>query len=209
MNSTSLGRRIDRARRAAGTQSLVFAIGTSGGVHPVTTYSALNYDLSKHAPITLDTLFRPGTQPMAVLNPIVQPELDRHGATGSLTLEDLGAKAYQNFAITDDAVHLLLQPRRPASARKRSAHSGSASHRNRFTTCLTTPELHRQGTRTWRKLHVADVLKSALDRNGDHRGDILARRMLDEYAGADHGRCRQAGGDQRWSRGRPEPAAAR
>jgi Protein of unknown function (DUF3298) len=93
---------------AAGTQSLVFDVGTSGGVHPVTTYSALNYDLSKHAPITLDTLFKPGTQPMEVLNPIVQPELDKHGATGSLTLDDLGAKAYQNFAITDNAVLFFL-----------------------------------------------------------------------------------------------------
>jgi hypothetical protein len=89
---------------SSGTQSLVLTIGTSAGVHPVTTYRSLNYDLSKHAPITFDTLFRPGAQPTAVLNPIVQRELDRHGATGALTLEDLGAKAYENFAITDDAV---------------------------------------------------------------------------------------------------------
>ena len=74
----------------------------------MTTYRAVNYDLSKHAPITLDTLFNPGTQPMGVLNPIVQPELDKHGATGSLTLDDLGAKAYQNFAITDNAVLFFL-----------------------------------------------------------------------------------------------------
>jgi Protein of unknown function (DUF3298) len=87
----------------------VFDVGTSGGVHPVTTYRAVNYDLSKHAPITLDTLFKPGTQPMEVLNPIVQPELDKHGATGSLTLDDLGAKAYQNFAITDNAVLFFNQ----------------------------------------------------------------------------------------------------
>jgi hypothetical protein len=88
----------------SGTQSLVLTIGTSAGVHTVTTYRSLNYNLSKHAPITFDTLFRPGTQPMEVLNPIVQRELDKHGATGALTLEDLGTNAYQNFAITDDAV---------------------------------------------------------------------------------------------------------
>ena len=41
---------------------------------------------------------------MEVLNPIVQPELDKHGATSWLRLDDLGAKAYQNFAITDNAV---------------------------------------------------------------------------------------------------------
>jgi hypothetical protein len=89
---------------ASGTQSLVFTIGTDGGVHPVTTYEALNFDLSKHVPITFDTLFQPGTRPLEVLNPIVQRELDKRGATGSLSLDDLGVKAYQNFAITDGAV---------------------------------------------------------------------------------------------------------
>jgi hypothetical protein len=91
-------------RPASGTQSVVLTIGTSGGVHPVTTYESLNYDLSKRAPITFETLFRPGTRPLEVLNPIIQRELDKHGATGALTLEDLGAKAYQSFAITDDAI---------------------------------------------------------------------------------------------------------
>jgi hypothetical protein len=89
---------------ASGTQSLVLTIGTDGGVHPVTTYKAFNYDLSKHAPITFDTLFQPGTEPLEVLNPIVQRELDERGATGLVSLNDLGVKAYQNFAITDEAV---------------------------------------------------------------------------------------------------------
>jgi hypothetical protein len=89
---------------ASGTQSLVLTIGRQAGVHPVTTYKSFNYDLNRHVPITFDTLFKPGARPQQVLNPIVQRELDKHGATGSLTLEDLGAKAYENFAITDDAV---------------------------------------------------------------------------------------------------------
>jgi hypothetical protein len=70
----------------------------------VTTYKTLNYYLSKHVAITFDTLFQPGAQPLDVLNPIVQRQLDKRGATGSLSLNDLGVKAYQNFAITDDAV---------------------------------------------------------------------------------------------------------
>lgn len=90
--------------RSAGTQSLVLTIGTSAGVHPVTTYKAFNYDLAKHAPITFESLFQPDAHPLPALNPIIQPELDKHGATGSLTLDDLGATAYQNFAITDDSV---------------------------------------------------------------------------------------------------------
>lgn len=99
-----IGKAFHSGTPASGTQSLVLTIGTDGGVHPVTRYQALNYDLSKHAPITFDTLFKPGTQPLEVLNPIVQRELDKRGATGALTLNDLGAKAYQSFAITDDAV---------------------------------------------------------------------------------------------------------
>jgi hypothetical protein len=57
-------------------------MGSDTGIHPVTTYRALNYDLGKHAPITFDTLFKPGTQPLEVLNPIIQRQLDKHGAGG-------------------------------------------------------------------------------------------------------------------------------
>jgi Protein of unknown function (DUF3298) len=87
-----------------GTKSLVFDIGRDAGVHPVTSYQAFNYDIGKDAPITFETLFKPGTKPLEVLNPIVQRELDKRGATGFVSLEELGATAYQNFAITDDAV---------------------------------------------------------------------------------------------------------
>jgi len=93
---------------ASGTQSLVFRIANDTGAanegRPATSYTAFNYDLGKGAPITFDTLFKPGTQPLEVLNPIVQRQLDKHGGAGALSLNDLGVKAYQNFAITDDAV---------------------------------------------------------------------------------------------------------
>jgi len=87
--------------RSAGSQSLVFEISEDSGAahqsHPNTTFNALNYDLAKQAPITFDTLFKPGTNPLEVLNPIVQRELDAPA-------ENLEVRAYQNFAITDDAV---------------------------------------------------------------------------------------------------------
>jgi hypothetical protein len=99
-----MGKAYHSGSPTTGTQSMVLDIGSDTGVHPVSTYRALNYDLAKQAPITFDTLFKPGTQPVGVLNPIVQRELDKHGGTGPLSLNDLGTKAYRNFAITDDAV---------------------------------------------------------------------------------------------------------
>jgi hypothetical protein len=85
----------------SGTQSLVLEIDNDTGLanegHPNTTFQAFNFDIGKHAPITFDTLFKPGTKPLEVLNPIVQRELDAPSA-------DLNAMTYQAFAMTDDAV---------------------------------------------------------------------------------------------------------
>jgi hypothetical protein len=85
----------------ARTQSLVLKIDDDAGLahegHPNTTFRAFNFDLAKHVPMTFDTLFKPGTKPLEVLNPIVRAELDAPSA-------DLDEKTYQNFAITDDAV---------------------------------------------------------------------------------------------------------
>jgi Protein of unknown function (DUF3298) len=82
----------------SGTQSLVLDMGRDANPHPVTSFKAFSYDLGKHAPITFDTLFKPGTDPLEVLNPIVQRKF------GPLPLGDPGVDTYQNFAITDDAV---------------------------------------------------------------------------------------------------------
>lgn len=85
----------------SGTQSLVLQIDNDTGFahegHPNTTFRAFNFNLGKRAPITFDTLFKPETKPLEVLNPIVQHDLNAPSA-------DLNEKTYQNFAITDDAV---------------------------------------------------------------------------------------------------------
>jgi hypothetical protein len=96
------------AYRSAGTESLVFGeYMETGGAHPETYYEALNYDLGAGTPITLATLFKPGTNPPAVLDPIVQPELaNRVG--GEASDNPVGAAAYENFAITDDAVIFFI-----------------------------------------------------------------------------------------------------
>jgi hypothetical protein len=87
--------------RDSGTQSLVLDIDNDTGLahqgHPNTTFRAFNFDLGKRAPISFDTLFKPGTKPLEVLDPIVRRELDAPTA-------DLDETKYQNFAITDDAV---------------------------------------------------------------------------------------------------------
>ena len=97
---------------ATGTQSLLFEIADDTGAvneaEPAPSHTAFNYDLGKGAPITFDTLFKPGTNPLAVLDPIVQRELEKRGHTIMQPFNVLGAKSYQNFALTDDAVIFLF-----------------------------------------------------------------------------------------------------
>jgi hypothetical protein len=90
----------------SGTTSVVFEIYGDSGAHPVTGFQSFNYDVGTHAPITFDTLFKPGADPVAVLDRIVQREMDKQwqGYGGPAPRNTLGAKTYQNFALTDDAV---------------------------------------------------------------------------------------------------------
>jgi hypothetical protein len=89
----------------SGTQSLVLDIDDDTGAahegHPNTWFKAFTYDLSKHSPITFDTLFKPGADALAVLNPMVRQKFGTHQEG---PVQDLDATTYQNFAITDDAV---------------------------------------------------------------------------------------------------------
>jgi hypothetical protein len=87
-----------------GTQSLVLDVGADIGVHPVTTFKTFNYDVTKQSPLTFDKLFKRGSNPLQVLNPIVQRELDKHASAMPSAASRLGVDAYQNFASTDDAV---------------------------------------------------------------------------------------------------------
>jgi hypothetical protein len=90
-----------------GSQSVVFEVYQNvGGAHPQTWYQAFNWSLDKRAPITFDTLFRPGTKPLDVIFPVVERELQKQtGATDSVLPGDgLDPANYQNFALTDDSV---------------------------------------------------------------------------------------------------------
>ncbi len=92
---------IGTAYQSGETRSLILTIGNDTGVHPVTTYKAFNYSLADHAPITFETLFKPGSNPLAVLNPVVRQQLLTRDPTAA---DDLTATSYQQFAITDDAI---------------------------------------------------------------------------------------------------------
>ncbi|WP_319450325.1 MULTISPECIES: esterase [unclassified Mycobacterium] len=93
----------------SGTQSLVFdEYADLGGAHPNTEYDAVSYDLGKQAPITFDTLFKPGSDPVAVLDPIVSADLTKQFAGLEIDHNSIGAQMYQAFALTDDAVIFFI-----------------------------------------------------------------------------------------------------
>lgn len=92
---------------SAQTRSVVLKLFQDvGGAHPTTWYKAFTYNVGRGKPVTFDTLFPPGTQPLATIFPIVQRELERQsGLTGVISTGDgMDPSHYQNFAITDDAV---------------------------------------------------------------------------------------------------------
>lgn len=91
----------------SGTQSVVFEMYQNvGGVHPQTFYQAFNWDLAKRAPITFDTMFKPGTKPLDVIYPEVNKYLQKQqGMIDAIPSHDgLDPANYQNFALTDDSV---------------------------------------------------------------------------------------------------------
>ena len=49
-------------------------------------------------------MFKPGSNPLAVLNPIVRQHLLTRDPTAAAAADDLTAASYQQFAITDDAI---------------------------------------------------------------------------------------------------------
>lgn len=92
-----------------GTESLALEEYVNvGGAHPETYYDALNFDLGKQTPITFETLFKTGTDPVAVLDPIVENELKNRLQGAPVDANPIGAAMYKNFAITDDAVIFFI-----------------------------------------------------------------------------------------------------
>ena len=91
---------------SGGTRSVVFTIWQNvGGLQPQTFYQAFNWNVAKNAPITFDTLFKPGTRPLEVIYPAVKRYLQSQGVIDPVPTGDgLDPANYQNFALTDDSL---------------------------------------------------------------------------------------------------------
>ena len=90
-----------------GTRSVVFTTYQNvGGAHPQTYYQAFNWNLATNAPITFDTLFKPGTKPLDVIYPAVNRYLtEQQGLIDAIpSSAGLDSANYQNFALTDDTL---------------------------------------------------------------------------------------------------------
>lgn len=101
------GTRYSSGPQATGTQSVVTEVYQNlGAAHPLVWYKSFNYNLANQQPITFDSLFQPGTQPLQAILPIVQKTLaDRYRAAVSIPpATGLQPANYQSFAITDDAI---------------------------------------------------------------------------------------------------------
>jgi hypothetical protein len=89
-------------RAPGGTQSTVLKIFQNvGGAHPLWWYKAFNYDLGAKQAITFDTLFAPGSQPLPVILPIVQRDVESQLGSSVTISDGLNPSHYQNFALTD------------------------------------------------------------------------------------------------------------
>jgi len=93
--------------RSAQTRSVVLTLFQNvGGAHPSTWYKSFTYDIGRNAPVSFETLFAPGANPLTTIFPIVQRELGDASGLGDTIPEGDGMDPahYQNFAVTDDSV---------------------------------------------------------------------------------------------------------
>lgn len=91
----------------AGTRSVVFTVWQNlGATQPQTFYQAFNWNVGANAPITFETLFKPGVKPLDAIYPEVNRALQRELGMTDPVPEGAGRDPanYQNFALTDDAV---------------------------------------------------------------------------------------------------------
>ena len=107
-----------------------------GGAHPQTYYQSFNWDVAKRAPITFDTLFKPGTKPLDVIYPAVEQDLQKQQGVIDAHPAERRARPGQLPELRADRRHgaLLLQPGRDVRGVRRTG-SGVASRARRWPRC--------------------------------------------------------------------------
>ena len=77
-----------------------------GGAHPATWYKAFSYNEATKTPLTYDTLFRPGAQPLTDVLPVVEQQMSATAGQPITIAPEVGLDPanYQNFSVTNDAV---------------------------------------------------------------------------------------------------------
>ncbi|MGZ5392697.1 MAG: esterase [Mycobacterium sp.] len=107
LDADGAGYRSSSLLPGGGTRTVVFSVYQNvGGAHPQTYYQAFNWNLATNAPITFDSLFKPGTRPLDVIYPEVNRYLTREqGLIDAIPqTPGLDPANYQNFALTDDSL---------------------------------------------------------------------------------------------------------
>jgi hypothetical protein len=107
MDADGVGYRSGASAPGGGTRSVVFTMWQNvGGARPQTYYEAFNWNMATNAPVTFDSLFKPGIKPLDV----IYPEVNKYLFTMQGLLNPIPQTAglnpanYQNFALTDDSL---------------------------------------------------------------------------------------------------------
>lgn len=101
---------------SADITTLKFTIDTYlGGPHPNMLYQTFTFDLKGQRVLTLNDLFLPGSNPLTVIDPIVEQSLKTQlGDYADATMIQQGTGTdpanYQNFTITPDGLTFFFPP---------------------------------------------------------------------------------------------------
>lgn len=78
----------------------------TGGAHPQTSFKSFVWDQAYRQPVTFETLWRKDSDPLPVVFPIVQQDLQKQAGQPVPIVPAVGLDPanYQNFAITNDGV---------------------------------------------------------------------------------------------------------
>jgi hypothetical protein len=90
-----------------GTEAVVLkTYQNAGGAHPETSYKSFNWDQAYRKAITFDTLWQADANPLPVIYPIVQADVQKQFGQPLPIAAGAGLDPanYQNFAITNDGV---------------------------------------------------------------------------------------------------------